>query len=103
MNTSTFTGGTSTQSVRTSRVARTRLIAAAAVGNALEFYNFTVYAFFALIIGKLFFPVNDPVGQLLLAVASFGVGFFTRPVGGLVIGMSRIARAARRRCCLRSA
>jgi MFS transporter, MHS family, proline/betaine transporter len=40
-----------------------------------------------LLIGKLFFPVHDPVGQLLLAVASFGVGFFTRPVGGLVIGM----------------
>ncbi|KMZ13904.1 Permease of the major facilitator superfamily [Candidatus Burkholderia humilis] len=64
-----------------------RLISAAAVGNTLEFYDFTVYAFFALIIGKLFFPVNDPLGQLLLAVASFGVGFFTRPVGGLLIGM----------------
>ena len=66
---------------------RTRLVTAAAVGNALEFYDFTVYGFFALLIGKLFFPVQDPVGQLLLAVASFGVGFFTRPVGGLVIGM----------------
>jgi MFS transporter, MHS family, proline/betaine transporter len=60
---------------------------AAAVGNALEFYDFTVYGFFALLIGKLFFPVHDPVGQLLLAVASFGVGFVTRPVGGLLIGM----------------
>ncbi|MEA3094975.1 MAG: transporter, family, proline/betaine transporter [Caballeronia sp.] len=66
---------------------RARLVTAAAVGNALEFYDFTVYGFFALLIGKLFFPVHDPVGQLLLAVASFGVGFFTRPVGGLVIGM----------------
>ena len=66
---------------------RMRLVTAAAVGNALQFYDFTVYGFFALLIGKLFFPVHDPVGQLLLAVASFGVGFFTRPVGGLVIGM----------------
>ena len=66
---------------------RTKLVMAAAVGNALEFYDFTVYGFFALLIGKLFFPVHDPVGQLLLAVASFGVGFFTRPIGGLVIGM----------------
>ncbi|WP_174363520.1 MFS transporter [uncultured Caballeronia sp.] len=66
---------------------RARLVAAAAVGNALEFYDFTVYGFFALVIGKLFFPVQDPVGQLLLAVASFGVGFFTRPVGGLLIGI----------------
>jgi MFS family permease len=71
----------------TRKQSRTRLVTAAAVGNALEFYDFTVYGFFALLIGKLFFPVHDPVGQLLLAVASFGVGFFTRPVGGLLIGM----------------
>ena len=59
-----------------------RLIAAAAVGNALEFYDFTVYSFFAILIGKLFFPVHSPFGQLMLAVASFGVGFVTRPLGG---------------------
>lgn len=64
-----------------------RLIAAAAVGNALEFYDFTVYSFFAILIGKLFFPVHSSFGQLMLAVASFGVGFVTRPLGGLVIGM----------------
>ncbi|MGF6595555.1 MHS family proline/betaine transporter-like MFS transporter [Paraburkholderia sp. GAS448] len=78
---------------------RTKLVMAAAVGNALEFYDFTVYGFFALLIGKLFFPVHDPVGQLLLAVASFGVGFFTRPVGGLVIGMYA-DRAGRKRAML---
>ncbi|WDD92110.1 MFS transporter [Burkholderia sp. FERM BP-3421] len=66
---------------------RRRLIAAAAVGNALEFYDFTVYSFFAILIGKLFFPVHSPFGQLMLAVASFGVGFVTRPLGGIVIGM----------------
>lgn len=66
---------------------RRRLIAAAAVGNALEFYDFTVYSFFAIPIGKLFFPVHSSFGQLMLAVASFGVGFFTRPLGGLVIGI----------------
>jgi len=74
---------------------RARLVTAAAVGNALEFYDFTVYGFFALLIGKLFFPVHDPVGQLLLAVASFGVGFFTRPLGGLLIG-AYADRAGRR-------
>ena len=40
-----------------------RLIAAAAVGNALEFYDFTVYSFFAILIGKLFFPVHSPFGN----------------------------------------
>ncbi|GBH23140.1 MFS transporter [Burkholderia vietnamiensis] len=64
-----------------------RLIAAAAVGNAREFYDFTVYSFFAILIGKLFFPVHSSFGQLMLAVARFGVGFVTRPLGGLVIGM----------------
>jgi MFS transporter, MHS family, proline/betaine transporter len=99
MNTSTLTSGGAAASAHTSRAARTRLIAAAAVGNALEFYDFTVYAFFALVIGKLFFPVNDAVGQLLLAVASFGVGFFTRPIGGLLIGMYA-DRAGRKRAML---
>jgi MFS transporter, MHS family, proline/betaine transporter len=99
MSTSTLTGSGAAESARTSRAARTRLIAAAAVGNALEFYDFTVYAFFALVIGKLFFPVNDAVGQLLLAVASFGVGFFTRPIGGLLIGMYA-DRAGRKKAML---
>ncbi|MHA7186614.1 MFS transporter, partial [Burkholderia pseudomallei] len=76
-----------------------RLIAAAAVGNALEFYDFTVYSFFAILIGKLFFPVHSPFGQLMLAVASFGVGFVTRPLGGLVIGVYA-DRAGRKRAMI---
>ncbi|CAN0625807.1 MFS transporter, MHS family, proline/betaine transporter [Burkholderia multivorans] len=76
-----------------------RLIAAAAVGNALEFYDFTVYSFFAILIGKLFFPVHSAFGQLMLAVASFGVGFVTRPLGGLVIGMYA-DRAGRKRAMI---
>jgi MFS transporter, MHS family, proline/betaine transporter len=99
MNAPLFASAPANASMQTGRAARTRLVMAAAVGNALEFYDFTVYAFFALVIGKLFFPVNDPVGQLLLAVASFGVGFFTRPVGGLLIGMYA-DRAGRKKAML---
>ncbi|MDR5761623.1 MFS transporter [Caballeronia sp. LZ035] len=101
MNMSTLASATSSSiaPAPASRAARMRLVAAAAVGNALEFYDFTVYAFFALVIGKLFFPVHDPVGQLLLAVASFGVGFFTRPIGGLLIGMYA-DRAGRKKAML---
>ncbi len=76
-----------------------RLIAAAAVGNALEFYDFTVYSYFALLIGKLFFPVGSAFGELMLAVASFGVGFVTRPLGGVMIGMYA-DRAGRRRAMI---
>ncbi len=99
MNAPTFASAPANPSMQTSRAARTRLVLAAAVGNALEFYDFIVYAFFALTIGKLFFPVDDPVGQLLLAVASFGVGFFTRPIGGLLIGMYA-DRAGRKKAML---
>ncbi len=61
-------------------------IFACVLGNALEFYDFTTYTFFAVAIGRNFFPSHDPVISLLLSVATFGVGFFTRPLGGIVIG-----------------
>ncbi len=61
-------------------------VVAAVIGNALEFYDFTVYAFFAAIIGKQFFPSDSPLGALLLSVAAFGVGFLARPLGGVFIG-----------------
>lgn len=63
-----------------------RAIAAAVAGNALEFYDFVVYAYFAVYIGRCFFPIGGEFGSLLAAVATFGVGFFTRPLGGLLIG-----------------
>ncbi|MGN6514515.1 MAG: MFS transporter [Rhizomicrobium sp.] len=61
-------------------------IAAVAAGNALSFYDFVCYAFFATQIGACFFPSRDPTTSLLASLATFGVGFFTRPLGGLVIG-----------------
>lgn len=63
-----------------------RIVAATVVGNALEFYDFVTYAFFAVYIGKTFFPASTPMGSLLMSVAVFGVGFFARPVGGVLIG-----------------
>ncbi len=61
-------------------------VAAAIIGNALEFYDFTVYAAFATWLAKAFFPADNPTVGLLLAVATFGVGFVSRPLGGIVIG-----------------
>jgi MHS family proline/betaine transporter-like MFS transporter len=63
-----------------------RVILATSLGNALEFYDFTVYSFFAALIGKLFFPVEGLHGPLLLSFATFGAGFVIRPIGGVVIG-----------------
>ncbi|WP_321900762.1 MFS transporter [Paraburkholderia tropica] len=72
--------------VRKGQLSRAQLIVAATLGNALEFFDFTVYSFFALTIGKLFFPTMSSYGQLLASVATFGVGFVMRPLGGVVIG-----------------
>src|SRR5512143_733161 len=63
-----------------------RVVAATVAGNALEFYDFVTYAFFAVYIGRTFFPAATPLGSLLMSVAVFGVGFFARPLGGVLIG-----------------
>lgn len=62
-------------------------IAAVTAGNALEFYDFIVYSFFAIQIGKAFFPSGNPYASLMLSLATFGAGFLTRPIGGFVIGL----------------
>jgi MFS family permease len=64
-----------------------RHVAAVVVGNALQFYDFLTYAFFAAQIGRTFFPSHNATSSLLASLATFGVGFASRPVGGLVIGM----------------
>jgi len=66
---------------------RNKQIAAAVIGNALEWYDFVVYGFLTVIISRLFFPSDSEYTSLLLTMATFGVGFFMRPVGGIVLGM----------------
>ncbi|HVE03384.1 MAG TPA: MFS transporter [Rhizomicrobium sp.] len=63
-----------------------RNITAATVGNALEFYDFITYAFFAIQIGRCFFPNTNAYANLMLSLATFGAGFITRPIGGIIIG-----------------
>ncbi|MCJ9710541.1 MFS transporter, partial [Bordetella hinzii] len=70
----------------------TRNIVAAVIGNALEWYDFLVFAFMTPIIAKLFFPVDPSVpgselNSILMTTAIFGVGFFMRPVGGILLGL----------------
>jgi MFS transporter, MHS family, citrate/tricarballylate:H+ symporter len=59
---------------------------AVGLGNALEFYDFMIASFFAVQIGHAFYPAEFSARGLLLTLATFGVGFFIRPLGGLVIG-----------------
>jgi MHS family proline/betaine transporter-like MFS transporter len=67
-------------------LSRTQVIAATTIGTALEFYDFTIYSYFAIQIGQLFFPSASPVNQFLLSIGVFGVGFVVRPLGGVIIG-----------------
>jgi MFS family permease len=64
-----------------------RAIVASVIGNALEWFDFAIYGLFAVVISKLFFPGHSEYSSLLLALATFGVGFAVRPLGGLVLGL----------------
>ncbi|MGV2432167.1 MAG UNVERIFIED_CONTAM: MFS transporter [Rickettsiaceae bacterium] len=55
-------------------------------GNILEYYDFTVYSVFSVILGKTFFPEASEFIQILSSLAVFAVGFVTRPIGGVVFG-----------------
>ena len=66
---------------------RARHVAAAVVGNWLEFYDFGVYAYFALQIGDTFFPTHTAFERLLFSLVTFGVGFIFRPLGAVVFGL----------------
>jgi MFS transporter, MHS family, proline/betaine transporter len=69
----------------TPAVAR-RVAGAAAIGNFMEWFDFAVYGFFAVTIGKVFFPSDSDTASLLSSLAVYGVAFLVRPIGGLVLG-----------------
>lgn len=67
--------------------ANARILAAALVGTAVEFYDFYIYATAAaLVFGPLFFPAESPTAQTLFALMSFGIAFIARPVGAVAFG-----------------
>ncbi|NKX56412.1 MFS transporter [Arthrobacter mobilis] len=65
---------------------RTRAVAAATIGNALEWFDIAIYALFAVYIGRNFFPAADPGVELIQTFAVFGVSYLIRPLGGLILG-----------------
>ena len=67
-------------------VRRVRAVVAASIGNALEWFDFIIYGFFAVLMARLFFPTGDETVSLMVALAAFGVPFFMRPLGAIVIG-----------------
>ena len=67
-------------------MSKKKIISSAIIGNIVEYYDFGIYAVFAEIIGKLFFPNFSEYIQLMFSFAIFAIGFFMRPLGGVVFG-----------------
>ncbi|WP_295972313.1 glycine betaine/L-proline transporter ProP [uncultured Xanthomonas sp.] len=63
-----------------------RAVGAAALGNAMEWFDFGVYGYLAVTLGHVFFPSTNPTAQLIATFATFTVAFLVRPLGGLVFG-----------------
>jgi len=63
-----------------------RMIVAATIGNVLEWFDFVVYGFFAVTIAEVFFPAGNPTVSLLITFSAFGLAYFVRPLGAIVVG-----------------
>jgi len=78
-----------------------RVIAAASIGNALEWFDLLIYGYFAVTISKVFFPTDDQTISLLLALGTFGASYLIRPLGAIMLG-SYADRAGRKASMLAS-
>ncbi len=63
-----------------------RAVAASAIGNATEWFDYGIYAYLAVYIGRTFFPSEDPAVSTLASLGVFAISFLIRPIGGLVWG-----------------
>ncbi|MET9935998.1 MFS transporter, partial [Streptomyces sp. NPDC006324] len=70
----------------TDEAAVRRAVKAASLGNAMEWFDFGVYAYLAVTLGHVFFPFGNDTVQLLSSFATFAVAFLVRPLGGMVFG-----------------
>lgn len=63
-----------------------RAVGAAALGNAMEWFDFGVYGYIAVTLSKVFFPDNDASISLIATLATFSIAFLIRPIGGAIFG-----------------
>jgi MHS family proline/betaine transporter-like MFS transporter len=81
-----MTADTFNRSLARTRPGLTRVIVAASLGNAIEWFDFLVYGYFAVTISKVFFPTGNETASLLLTLGTFGAAYVMRPIGAIVIG-----------------
>lgn len=68
------------------RDTRKTAVAAGAIGNVVEWYDFSLYGYLAPVLSSLFFPGSDPTAALIATYGVFAAGFIMRPVGAAVFG-----------------
>ncbi|MGK4065183.1 MFS transporter [Rothia sp. HC945] len=74
-----------TSKMDNSRSMRNRVVAASVIGTAMEWYDFLLFGTAAAVVfGHVFFPSGDPAAGVLQSLATFAVGFFARPFGGII-------------------
>jgi MHS family proline/betaine transporter-like MFS transporter len=81
-----MTADTLHAAVRPKQPSMRRLIVAATIGNIFEWFDFVVYGFFAVTIAEVFFPTGNPTVSLLITFGAFGLAYFVRPLGAIVVG-----------------
>lgn len=64
----------------------TNSLLSSSIGNVLEWYEYTLYAYFATVISKLFFPMEDRLTAMILTFSTFAIGLAARPIGGIIFG-----------------
>ena len=81
-----MTADTSHAGVRPKQPSMRRLVVAATIGNIFEWFDFVVYGFFAVTLAEVFFPAGNPTVSLLVTFGAFGLAYFVRPLGAIVVG-----------------
>ncbi|HEX3995201.1 MAG TPA: MFS transporter [Acetobacteraceae bacterium] len=63
-----------------------RVVIAATIGNVLEWFDFTIYGFLAVVLAQVFFPTGDGTVSLLVTFGAFGLAYLVRPLGAIFVG-----------------
>ena len=64
----------------------TRLVISCIIGNAVEWYDFIIYGYFAPLLGQIFFPASNKYSQLMYSFGILAAGFIARPLGAVLFG-----------------
>ena len=76
-----------------------RILLAASIGNAIEWYDWSIYVTFSIFFATQIFPKGDPALALLSVLLTYALAFFFRPLGGFRSAASPTCTGAAPPCC----